>query len=76
MSAVPSIGIQTSQLDSTPPRLPSRLNHLPLIILNMDVEMGDVGYDIDIDVGASVETTSAQPQQQVSSAWRAAVAVS
>ncbi|KAF3007923.1 hypothetical protein E8E13_011175 [Curvularia kusanoi] len=30
----------------------------------MDVEMGDVGYDIDIDVGASIGTTSAQPQQQ------------
>lgn len=34
---------------------------------NMDVEMGDVAYDIDIDVGAGV-ATSAQPQQQVSAA--------
>lgn len=32
----------------------------------MDVEMGDVAYDIDIDVGAGVQTSSAQPQQQVS----------
>jgi hypothetical protein len=47
----------------------------------MDVEMGDVGYDIDIDVGASLNTTSAPPpqqqqQQDVSSARRVAVAVS
>jgi hypothetical protein len=49
----------------------------------MDVEMGDVGYDIDIDVGASLNTTSAPPpppqqqqQQDVSSAWRVAVAMS
>ena len=44
----------------------------------MDVEMGDVGYDIDIDVGASLNTTSAPPppQQDVSSARRVAVDVS
>ena len=47
----------------------------------MDVEMGDVGYDIDIDVGASLNTTSAPPppppqQQDVSSAQRVAAAVS
>ena len=48
----------------------------------MDVEMGDVGYDIDIDVGASLDSTSAQPQpqrqqqQEVSSEWRAVVAMS
>jgi hypothetical protein len=47
----------------------------------MDVEMGDVGYDIDIDVGASLNTTSAPPpqqqqQQDVSSAWRVAAAMS
>lgn len=35
----------------------------------MDVEMGDAAYDIDIDVGAGVQT-SAQPQQQVSRARR------
>lgn len=38
----------------------------------MDVEMGDVAYDIDIDVGAGVQT-SAQPQQQVGCAARDAV---
>ena len=44
----------------------------------MDVEMGDVGYDIDIDVGASLNTTNAPPppQQDVSSAQRVAAAMS
>lgn len=70
------IGIQARELQAIAPHplQPANTTYFPLI---MDVEMGDVGYDIDIDVGASLNTTSAPPppQQDVSSAQRVAAAM-
>jgi hypothetical protein len=83
LSGAHPIGIHARELQAIAPHPLHPINTI-YFPLTMDVEMGDVGYDIDIDVGASLNTTSAPPpppppqqqQQDVSSAWRVAVAVS